>query len=182
MCLGRAKAQRTPLNSRSPASSRLQSAAASSRRPTLGKRSGEQRSNQRARPGRLRERPRTPIPRGGPGRGPGGPETHFGDEAPSPAAGASWCQGPRTKQGSAGGAAPRALGGACTCIARRALALPGAPQLRGFAGSGFTRSHFVSPTPFLPSPLPSLPPLLPPLLIKTKVRMGTMSPALVEKA
>lgn len=67
-----------------------------------------------------------------PGSGPGAPEAYSGDEAAAPLAGASRCQGPRTKLRSAGGAAPRAEGGACTCIARRALALPGAstPLLR----------------------------------------------------
>lgn len=128
-------------------------------------------ASERARPGKLGGAPSPP--RGGSrGSGLGAPEARSGDEAASPVAGASRSQGPRTKQGSAGGAAPRAEGGACTCIARRALALPGAPQLRRFAVacSGFTRSHFVSPTPPLPTP-----PLCPPhpldfplLLIKTK--------------
>jgi hypothetical protein len=147
VCLGRAKALRIPpLNSRSPASSRLQSAAAGPERPTPREQSAAA-ASERASFGA----PPHP-PSGGPGSGLGAPEAHFGDEVPSPAVGALQCQGPRTKQGSAGGAAPRAKGGACTCIARRALVLPGAPQLRGFAGSGFTRSHFVSPTPPFPSP------------------------------
>lgn len=158
---GEAKRPRPPpLNSRSPASQRLHQPPRRER-PTPGP--GSER-----RAGAAWAAPSAPaLPSGGsPGSGLGAPEAHSGDEAASLLAGANRCQGARTKQGSAGGAAPRAEGGACTCIARGAWALPGAPQLRCFAVacSGFTRSHFVSPTPPLPSPPPSPPPLLPPFV------------------
>ena len=130
-------------------------------RPTPGEGAARRR---RARPGRLRGA--LLLPAGWqPRSGRGAPEAHSGDEAASPSAGASRGQGPRTKPGKAGGAPPRADGGACTCIARRASALPARLNSAApLAGSGFTRSHFVSPhpTPPLPSPLTSPPPRLPP--------------------
>lgn len=69
VCLGRAKAPRTPLNSRRPASSRPQSAAAGPERPTRGEGAQHRASAAWAASGR----PRTPSG-GGPGSGPGPPE------------------------------------------------------------------------------------------------------------
>ena len=160
MCLGRAKERRTPpLNSRSTASQRLHQLprAGSGRHKQKGQRGGSTGSERGL--GGCGAPPHSP-PGWQPRSGRGALEAHSGDEAASPSAGASRGQGPRTKPGSAG-----AEGGACTCIARRALALPARLNSAApLAGSGFTRSHFVSPTRPLPSPLPSPPPLLPPFV------------------